>query len=200
MFSNIRKYFISGLIVFAPITITVYLFFLLINGVEGFLSKFVQPYFFELFGFYFYGLGILVGLYIIILIGFFVTNILGRRIYEYFEGVLVRLPFFKQVYPAIKEMALFLFSTERMGQFKKVVVVEYPRKGIYSFGFVTNDSISHVNEKIRKEMCNVFIPTSPSPLTGFIIMVPKDEVIYLDISVEEAFKFILSGGVVNPLR
>jgi len=198
MWGNLRKYFISGLVIFAPTTLTVYLFFILINGVEGFLAKIFQPYFYESFGFYFYGLSIIIGVYIIVLIGFFVTNILGRKIYEFFERLLVRLPFFKQVYPAFKEMALFLFSRDALNKFKKVVIVEYPRKDMYAFGFLTNDSNIKVSEKTKKDLCNVFIPSAPGPLTGFVVMVPKKDVINVDISVEEAFKFILSGGVVNP--
>jgi uncharacterized membrane protein len=167
--------------------------------VEGFFSKVVEPYFYESFGFYFYGLSIIVGVYLVVLIGFLVTNILGKKVYEFFERMLIRLPFFKQVYPALKEMAMFLFSRDRMNsQFKKVVIIEYPKKDIYSFGFLTNDAALHISEKANKELCNVFIPSSPSPLTGFAVMIPRKNIIVVDITVEEAFKFIMSGGVVNP--
>ncbi|MBZ0166737.1 MAG: DUF502 domain-containing protein, partial [Candidatus Omnitrophica bacterium] len=115
-----------------------------------------------------------------------------------FEQMLVKLPFFRQLYPAFKEISIFLFSRERMVSFKQVVMLEYPRKGIYSIGFLTNDAPSQVKDVVKKDLCNVFISTSPSPLTGFTMMVPRKEVIYLDISIEAAFKYILSGGVVNP--
>lgn len=198
MLHNLRKYFISGLIVFLPFALTTYLFVLAINFADGFLGKFLEPYFYNEFGFYFRGISILVGMYIIVLTGFLVTNFLGRKTYEFFERALIKLPFFRQVYPALKEMAIFLFSRDRMTSFKKVVIIEYPRKGIYSFGFLTNDSSERMNKPIKKDVCNVFVPSAPGPLTGFVVMVPKNDIIQTDISVEEAFKFILSGGVVNP--
>jgi uncharacterized membrane protein len=196
MFGNIRKYFISGLVVFLPIALTVYVFFLVI----AFTEKFVSGFFGKLgFGFAdFYGLSVIVGLCIIVLIGFITTNFLGRKLHSFFEIIVLKLPFFKQVYPALKEMAIFLFARERMASFKKVVLVEYPRKGIYSVGFLTNDASKEICDNIGKELCNVFIPTSPSPLTGFTILVPKKEIVYTKISIEDAFKFIVSGGVVNP--
>jgi uncharacterized membrane protein len=110
----------------------------------------------------------------------------------------LKLPFFKQVYPALKEMVIFLFRRDQMSSFKQVILVEYPRKGLYSIGFLTNDTAKEINDNIRTELCNVFIPTSPSPLTGFTVLVPKKEIIHTNISIEGAFKFIVSGGVVNP--
>lgn len=198
MINKLRKYFLSGLIVFLPITLTVYCFVIAINFADGLLGRYLEPYFYETFGFYFRGLSIIVAVYIIILIGFFATNYLGRRIYEFFEVLLIKLPFFRQVYPAIKEMALFLFSRDKISKFKKVVFVEYPRKGIYALGFLTNDAPKSICEQSRKELCNVFIPSAPGPLTGYIVIIPKKEVIFTDITIESAFKFIVSGGVVNP--
>lgn len=196
MFGKIRKYFISGLIVFLPIALTIYLFYLAIAFTDNFFREF-----FEKFGFGFgeyYGLSIIIGISIIILIGFITTNFLGRKIHGFFERIVLKLPFFKQVYPALKEMAVFLFARERLASFKQVVLVEYPRKGIYTMGFLTNDSSKEVCDSIGKELCNVFVPSSPGPLTGFTILIPKKEIIYTKISIEDAFKFIVSGGVVNP--
>ena len=196
MLGNIRKYFISGLVVFLPISLTVYLFYLAITFADNFFSEF-----FEKLGFRFgdfYGLSILLGICIIILIGFITTNFLGRKIHGFFEKIVLKLPFFKQVYPALKEMAVFLFTRERLSSFKQVVLIEYPRKGIYAMGFLTNDSSKEICDSIGKELCNVFVPSSPGPLTGFTILVPKKEIVYTKISIEDAFKFIVSGGVVNP--
>jgi len=198
MMNRLKKYFIAGLVVFVPMAVTIYSFFLAINFADGLLGKYLEPYFAESFGFYFSGISILVGVYIIIVIGFFVTNFFGQKIYGLVERLFIKLPFFKQVYPAIKEMAIFLFSREQLKQFRQVVIIEYPRKGIYSFGFLTNETSKKITEKVRRDLCNLFIPSSPSPLTGFTVMVPKKDIIFLDITVEEAFKFILSGGVVNP--
>jgi len=198
MLNKFRKYFLSGLVVLLPTVLTIYLFILVINFADGILGKYLEPYFYDKFGFYFQGLSILVGLYIIVVIGFFVTNFLGRRIHEYFERLILKLPFFRQVYPALKEITLFLFSRDRFSSFRQVVLVEYPRKGIYSFGFLTNDSSQRLREKTKRELVNVFIPSAPGPLTGFVIMVSKKEIIPTDFSVEQAVKFIVSGGVVNP--
>jgi len=199
MMNRLRRYFISGMIVFLPFALTVYFFVLAVNFSDGLLGKYLEPYFYENFGFYFRGLSIIAGVYIIVVIGFFVTNFLGKKVYDYFERLLIKLPFFRQVYPAIKEMAIFLFSRDRLAQFKQVVLIEYPRKGIYAIGFLTNDTSKRLGEKVKADLCNIFVPSAPGPLTGYVIMVPKKEVIYTDISIEEAFKFILSGGVVNPL-
>jgi len=196
MFNKLRKYFISGLVIFLPISLTIYLFYLAINSVDRFFG--------ELFGKFglgfanFRGLSIIAGIYIIILIGFFTTNFLGRKIHELFERIVLKLPFFRQVYPAIKEMAVFLFTRERMAAFKQVVLIEYPRKGIYAMGFLTNDSGKEICDRTGKTLCNVFIPSSPGPLTGFTVLVNKKEITYTHISIEDAFKFIVSGGVVNP--
>ncbi len=198
MINRLRKYFLSGLIVFLPITLTIYSFVLAINFADGLLGKYIEPYFYETFGFYFRGLSIIVAVYLIILIGFLATNYLGKRIYEFFEVILIKLPFFRQVYPAIKEMALFLFSREKISKFKKVVFVEYPRKGVYAIGFLTNSAPEAICAQTRKDLCNIFVPSAPGPLTGYIVIVPKREIIFTDLSIESAFKFIVSGGVVNP--
>ncbi len=197
MIKNLKKYFLSGLMVFLPIALTIFLFYFAIVKIDGWMSQFFQPYFMKRFGFYFHGLGILLGVYIIILIGFFTTNFIGRRVHRFFEQILLKLPFVRQVYPALKEMAVFLFSQDQLKSFKQVVLVEYPRKGIYSFGFLTKGSSSpKLCQATGKDLCHVFISSSPSPLTGFVILVPKEDVIFTDLTIEETFKFIVSGGVV----
>lgn len=197
MLVRLRRYFLSGLVVLLPATLTVYLLIIIITFADGILGKYIQPYFMQRFQFYFRGLSILVGFVFIVIIGFLATNIFGRRLLDFFEGLLLRLPFFRQVYPAIKEIAMFLFSREKLA-FQQVAIIEYPRKGMYSMGFLTSESTDAINKLIKTELCNVFIPTTPSPLTGFVVLVPKKEILFPDISVEEAFKFIISAGVVNP--
>jgi len=199
MFSRLRTYFLSGLVVFLPVSLTIYLLILTFNWADGILGKFLQPYFSEQFGFYFRGLSIFVGFYVIVMIGFFASNFFGRKVYETFEKLILKLPFFRQVYPAIKEMAVFLFSRNRLA-FNQVVIVEYPRKGIYAFGFLTNSTSERLAKLVREnDLCNVFMPTAPGPFTGYVVMIPRKELIFTDVSVEEAVKYIVSGGVVNPL-
>ncbi|MBF0384544.1 MAG: DUF502 domain-containing protein [Candidatus Omnitrophica bacterium] len=195
---RLRKYFITGLIFFLPLALTAYLFIALLGVTDGLTRRFVEPYFEQKFGFYFRGISTLISVFLIIIIGFIMTHFMPRKIHEFFEGLMLKVPFFKQVYPAIKEMALFLFSGDQLKSFKQVVLVEYPRKGVYSIGFLTNDATEALNHLARNELCNIFIGSTPNPLTGFVILVPKKEIIFTDMKIEEACKFIVSGGVVNP--
>ena len=194
--NSLKKYFLSGLVIFLPLALTINLFILTISVADGLLGKYIEPYFSREFGFYFRGLSILIAVLLIFIIGVLATNFLWRRIYPVFEGILLRLPFFKQVYPAIKEISVFLFSREKALSFQQVVLVQWPRSGVYSVGFLTNDSSPKLSAKTGQELGNVFIPHSPSPLTGFVVLVPKNEIIYPEMTVEEAIKFIVSGGVV----
>ena len=198
MWTRIRRYFISGLVVFLPLALTVYLFVLTINFSDGLLGKFLKPYFIESFGFYPRGISIVVGFLIVLLIGFMATNYFGRKLHSFFERLVVKLPFFKQVYPAFKEIALFLFTRDRLA-FRQVVIVEYPRAGLYSFGFLTNETSRKICDLVGKELYSVFIPSAPGPFTGYVIMVPKKQVTFTELSVEETIKYIVSGGVVNPV-
>ncbi len=197
MWINLRKYFVSGLLVFLPVALTVFLFIWVIGFADGLLGDYIQPYIKEYLGFYIPGLGLLIGVLLIILIGFFATQFIGAKLHGAVEKILLRLPFFKQVYPAFKEIANFFFSQKRLA-FKKAVIVEYPSKGIYSFGFLTNESSEKLKSLTGEDLCNVFISSSPSPFTGFTVMVRKKDIIMTEISIEEAAKFIVSGGVVNP--
>ena len=193
---RLRRYFLSGLVIFLPLALTVRLFIWTFNLADGFLGKYIEPYFAREFGFYFRGLSILICLLLILLIGFLGANFLGRRVYPFLEKLILKLPFFKQVYPAFKEMAVFLFSREKLA-FQQVVLVEYPRHGLYSIGFLTNQTPKKICEKTRKDLYSVFIPHTPSPLTGFLTLVPKNELTFPDITVEEAIKILISAGVVK---
>ncbi|MFP4473537.1 MAG: DUF502 domain-containing protein [Candidatus Omnitrophota bacterium] len=197
MWHNLRKYFISGLLAFLPLALTVYLFIWTIWFADGLLGKYIQPLLMKFLGFYIPGLGLIAAVLMIILIGVVATRFFGGRIQMMIDKLALRLPFFKQVYPAFKEIANFFFSRNRLS-FRQVVIIEYPRKGIYSFGFLTNESSERLKKLTREDICNVFISSSPSPLTGFVIMVPKKDIIETDLTVEEAAKFVVSGGVVNP--
>jgi uncharacterized membrane protein len=199
MMRRLKSYFISGLIIFLPLALTINLLIVMFNIADGFLGKYLQPYFSREFGFYVRGISILVCVSLILCIGFFATNFLGKTVYPVFEGMLLRLPFFKQVYPAFKEIAMFLFSREKF-TFRQVVLIEYPRQGIYSVGFLTNEASSQVADKTGRNLCYVFVPHTPSPLTGFLTLVPKEELIFPDISVEEAIKIVITGGVIKSLK
>ena len=196
MQSKIRRYFISGLIVFLPLALTAKLLVLTFNIADGFLGKYLGPYFLQEFGFYVRGISILLCLLLVLFIGFLATNFVGEKFFPLMEKILLRLPFFKQVYPAFKEISLFLFSRDKLA-FKQVVLVEYPRLGLYSVGFLTNTTHKKVSEKISEDMCYVFIPHTPSPLTGFLTIAPRKDLIFPEITVEDAIKVIISCGVIS---
>ena len=196
--SRTKRYFITGLTVFLPVLLTVYLMVLIFNFTDNFLGKFIKPFFYWLDVEYIRGLSILIFIALIILLGFLFTHFLGRRLYPIIERQLLKLPFFRQVYPTMKEIAIFLFSREKP-TFKQVVLVQYPRKGVYAVGFLVNDSSKELCAKTGQDLCNVFIPTSPTPLSGFVSLIPREEIITTDITIEQAFKFFASDGVVNPI-
>ena len=196
MLTRFRRYFIAGLAAFLPLALTIYLLIFTFNFADGILGKYLAPYFRREFGFYVRGISLFLCLFLILFIGFFATNFVGQRFFPFLEKFLLRLPFFKQVYPAIKEIAIFLFSRERLS-FRQVVLIEYPRAGIYSIGFLTNTAHEKIAEKLSKDMCYVFIPHTPSPLTGFLTLVSKKDLLFPDITVEDAIKIIISGGVIR---
>lgn len=197
MISHIRRYFLYGLTIFAPIFLTAYTLFLTFKFLDGFLAKFIAPAFIGIFGVYFWGLSIVIFLLIILLIGFLASHFFGRALYAFFERVLLGVPLFNQIYPAMKELVTLLISQEKPA-FKQVVMVEYPRKGLYVVGFLMSDSGPAITNKLQRDVCNVLIPSSPSPFTGFVILVPKEEIIFTDIGIDKAMKFLVSDGVVNP--
>jgi uncharacterized membrane protein len=179
-----------------PLALTINLLVITFNIADGLLGKYLQPYFAREFGFYIRGISIVICVCLLIFIGFLATHFFGKNLYPMFERMLLKLPFFKQVYPALKEISLFLFTREKF-TFRQVVMVQYPRKGVYSFGFLTNEVPNKVAGKTGQQLCYVFMPHTPSPLGGFLVMFPKEELIFPDISVEEAIKTIVSGGVVK---
>ncbi|RKY29329.1 MAG: DUF502 domain-containing protein [Candidatus Omnitrophota bacterium] len=198
MFSNIKKYFIAGILVLLPFLITIYILINLFQFADSILGKFINIYLVETLGFYIPGLGLIIFLIIIFLIGFLTTHFLGKRLYFILDAALRRFPLIRLIYPSIKQIIEFLFTTQRQ-TFKKTVLVEYPRTGIWSMGFITNEGFQEAKDKTKKELLNIFIPSSPGPFTGFYILVPRQEVIILDITVEDAVKLLISGGLLNPV-
>lgn len=196
---KLRTYFITGLAIFLPVTITLYILIAVFRFFDNILGRFVNLYFIRTSGFYIPGLGIILFILVVFAIGFFATHFFGRKIFPALERFfLLKPPLVRQVYPVIKKIVNFIISQGKPA-FKKVVMVEYPRKGIYAIGFVSNEGMREAKEKIKSDdLVNVFIPSSPGPLTGYFIMVSKKELIYLDITIEEAFEMIISAGVVNP--
>ncbi len=193
-----KKYFLTGLLIVLPALITIYLFISLFAFFDNILGRYISQLTINYLGYRIPGLGLLVFLFLIFMMGFFATNFLGRKIFFYFERLWLRFPIIKKIYPAAKQITKFLFSQKTQSGVQKVVLVEYPRQGVYSLGFVTNSTDKIINDKTEDECLNVLIPIVPNPWTGFLLFVSKQDVIYLDISVEEAIKLIVSGGILNP--
>ena len=194
---KLHSYFMTGLAVFLPITITIYLLIALFRFFDNFLGRLIKIYFSGTFGFYIPGTGIVLFLILVVIIGFFMKHFFGHKLFPFFEKLFLKIPFVKMIYPATKQIIDFIFLKDRRS-FRSVVLVQYPKDGIYSVGFITNDGFSHAEDKTNQKLMNVFIPNSPGPFTGYVIMVPKKDLIFLEISIEEGLRLVISGGVVNP--
>ncbi len=143
--------------------------------------------------------GFLVALFIVFMVGALLASVVGRTLWRMVEKFIMNTPFLRQVYPYVKQVTdFFLTREEKEKMFSRVVAVEYPRKGIWSVGFVTGSGIEKVVNNVRKEFLTILIPTSPTPFTGFVIMVPKKQTIDLDMTIEQALRFTVSGGVIAP--
>lgn len=188
----LRRYFLTGLATLFPVTVTIYLVIFIFNFLDQHLLG-------KLFGFTFPGMGLFATVIVIMFVGVLSVHFFGRVLFQTVEILLSRLPFFKRVYPAVKQFAQFLFKEEGQEQsdFRGVVLVQYPRLGAYCVAFVTNETQTTVNGK-PQTLLTLLLPNPPSPFTGPIIFVPKEDVVALDLSVEDAVKFIMSCGVVTP--
>ena len=191
---KIRNYFITGVVVLIPIGITVYLTLFIVNVSSKILPKELNPNHYLPYNIP--GVEIIISIFLITFIGWLSLSFIGRRLLKIFEDVLRKIPILRTIYSAITQMTETF--TKSKGDTKNVVLVEYPRKGSWAVGFATKENTSVISEKTKKNTVNVFIPTTPNPTSGFLIMFPKEDVIYLDITFEQASKFIVSAGTSDP--
>ena len=194
IFSRLRNYFFAGVVVLIPIGITIYLTFFLISISSNILPKEINPNHYLPYNIP--GLEILISILLITLIGFTSLSFIGKKLLEIFNRILKKIPILRTIYSAIGQMTE-TFTTKSTGE-KNVVLIEYPRKGCWAVGFATNENKGEIKNKIKKDLINVFVPTTPNPTSGFLLMFPREEVIYLDMSFEDASKFIVSAGTSNP--
>lgn len=197
MISKLRRYFATGLLITLPAFLTFYLIFLIVSFIDGIWGKIINYYLKKHLGFAVPGIGFILGVITVILVGFVTANFLGKKLFHVIEKWFLKFPFIRQIYPAAKQIVNSFISKESPA-FKKVVMVEYPSEGIWSIGFMTNDSFKEANNKAGTELVHVFIGTTPTPLSGFLVLVPKEQVKVLDISIEDGIKLIVSGGIVKP--
>jgi uncharacterized membrane protein len=195
---KIRNLFFTGLLVLLPVVISLKLVFWGFEKTDQILGNLIQQLLEKYFNYSepIYGLGLGVLVILIILTGVFAKNYLGKKLIAIGERILDKIPILNTIYNVIKQV-IESFSKDK-NAFQKVVLIEYPRAGIYSPGFLTGDAPTETMDKTGKQMVNVFVPTSPNPTTGFLVFVPMDDVIVLDTSVEDGFKLLLSAGVIKP--
>ena len=192
-FAKLRNNFIAGIVVLIPIGITLYLtlFFVKISG--KIIPKKINPN--NYLPFDIPGVEILIALLIITFIGWVSLSFLGKKFFEIFNNILKKIPILRTIYSAIGQMTESFTKTDNLE--KSVVLLEYPRKGIWVVGFATKENHGIIRDKIKEELINVFVPTTPNPTSGFLLMVPKKDLIYLSVSFEQASKFIVSAGTTN---
>ena len=193
IFSRIRNYFIAGIVVLIPIGITLYLTLFIIRISGNVIPKEINPN--NYLPFDIPGVEILIALFLITLIGWLSLSFLGKKFFELFNNILKRIPILRTIYSAIGQMTETFTKTENSQ--KSAVLLEYPRQGIWAIGFATKENKGIIENKVNKELVNVFVPTTPNPTSGFLLMVPKKDLIYLDVSFEQASKFIVSAGTTD---
>ena len=193
LFSKIRNNFIAGIVVLIPIGITLYLtlFFIRISG--NIIPREINPN--NYLPFNIPGVEILVALIFITLVGWLSLSFLGKKFFELFNNILKKIPILRTIYSAIGQMTESFTKTDNNQ--KSVVLLEYPRKGVWAVGFATKENQGLIRDKVNDDLINVFVPTTPNPTSGFLLMVPKKDLIYLDVSFEQASKIIVSAGTSN---
>ena len=193
IFTKLRNNFIAGVVVLIPIGITLYLTLFLVRFTGKIIPKEINPN--NYLPFTIPGVEILIALIIITLIGWLSLSFLGKKFFELFNNILKKIPILRTIYSAIGQMTESFTKTDNKQ--KSVVLLEYPRKGVWAVGFATKENEGLIKDQVKEEIINVFVPTTPNPTSGFLLMVPKKDLIYLDVTFEQASKFIVSAGTTN---
>jgi uncharacterized membrane protein len=194
MWQKIGSYFFRGLVTLLPLLVTIWLLWFMYSFLDGILGNIIAVFVghpVPLLGFV-----LIIGL--IFLTGYLTAHLIGARAFSWAEALILHIPIVKNIYSAAKQVNEVLFTHKGAEDFRRACIVEYPRKGIWSLGFVTSDAAAEIEAKAKEKMINVFIVNTPTPATGFLIMVPAREVILLDMKTEDAFKYVISAGVLKP--
>jgi uncharacterized membrane protein len=191
---RIRRYLIAGLLVWLPIVVTIFILRFLVGLVGGLLPELKLQ---AVIGFDIPGLELMLAVVVLLLTGLAVTNLAGREIVRWWEALMKRIPVVRSIYAGAKTFTETVF-TDKGKAFKRVLLVEYPRKGIWSIGLQSGENLGEASARAGRELLCVFVPTTPNPTSGFIIMVPQEDVIPLEMSVDQAMRFIFTLGVVSP--
>jgi uncharacterized membrane protein len=197
--ARVRAYFLAGVLITAPVSLTIYLAWLFITFVDERVFSLLPPrYNPETYlPFSIPGIGLLLALVGLTLIGALTAGILGRALNQLLEGILNRLPVIRSLYSAIKQIMETVLAN-KSAAFRECVLIEYPRKGIWTLGFITGRTRGEVQERTAEEVINVFVPTTPNPTSGFLLFVPERDIIRLKMPIEDGLKLVVSGGIVTP--
>lgn len=190
--AQLRKYFVTGLAVLAPILGSLWVLFTVFRFADGLIGQFLPP------GLRIPGLGLLLTLLVVLGTGVLATNILGRKLIQWTEWIFSRLPFVRGIYSTFRQLVDVVSPPEGDGNFQRVVLVEFPRAGIWSVGLVTGESGGEVRRQLDTDLLHLFVPTTPNPTSGYLLIVPRRDVVPLEMSVQEAMQVIVSGGVFSP--
>lgn len=193
MIKYVRRRFLAGVLILAPAVVTAWIFWKIFSSVDSVLDPLKVRY--PIIDWP--GVGFVVVLLLILLTGIFAGNFIGRRVISQGERVLYNIPLIRRIYTAVKELSE-VFLTDRTTVFKQVVIVRFPHRDSYAIAFVTRKSPALINDAAQGTLLNVFVPTTPNPTSGFLLMVPVEEVIHVPMSVEEGLKMVISGGAFTP--
>ena len=199
---KIRRIFLAGLLVSLPLVITILVFKFLFKTLDNFLGPLVTTLLIEagfpiVETFHLPGLGVVTTFLLVFLIGLFTTNFIGKKLWGLGEMVVGQIPVIRSVYTGAKQV-IETFATSGSQSFSKVVMLEYPRKGLYCLAFVTGQTGGEPQAKTEQDLVSIFLPTTPNPTSGFLLLTPREDLIELDMSIEEGIKMIVSGGLVTP--
>ncbi len=190
---KLKTIFTTGFLTILPLAVTIYVFYVIFNFLENLVGGLIE----SVFNFHIPGIGFVSGLLLILLIGFIASNIIGNRLINFFDQIFQRVPITRGIYTSAKQI-IDAFTLQGKNAFQQVVLLEYPRKGLYVIGFVTGQSRGEIQERTAEETLNIFVPTTPNPTSGMLILAPKHEVTELKMTVEEGMKVIISGGLFSP--
>ncbi|MBN1827975.1 MAG: DUF502 domain-containing protein [Deltaproteobacteria bacterium] len=199
MGKKIKKIFLTGILVIIPVSLTAYILFIILKVVRKLVSVVPPalnpdtylPFYVPGFG------GFVVTVALIFIVGLVTKSFVGRKLMELGEAIVDQIPFVRNIYKGAKQLTEAILG-DKSGSFKKVALIEFPRAGMYALGFVTGVAQGEIQEKTEQRVLNIFVPTTPNPTSGFYLMIPEENVIMLDMTVEEAFTLLISGGIIAP--
>ncbi|MFW6238007.1 MAG: DUF502 domain-containing protein [Halanaerobiales bacterium] len=193
MIKKLRNLFLTGILVLLPLVVSVFILWYLFELIEYWASPLVEVF----FGRELPGVGLALTVLVIFLAGLFATNFLGKKLIHRGEILLLKIPLFRSIYVSVKQLLEGMF-TRNTKSFEKAVLFEYPRRGVYQIGFVTREEAPFFSEYFDEKMYKIFLPTTPNPTSGMFVLVPAEEIILLDVSIEEALKLVISAGIITP--